>query len=253
MQASSPDFPRPAFPGGSGNLGLPGTAAVPIAVHLVAPPLTSWGLQRLVQSAGAPFCLTGVSPTLAEAVQLLERQPPDVVVLDFDDEYDAADVATLYDRLRMKVLVLTSVRDEGFLDRLLQAGARGVLHKRGAPSALLKAIQAIGEGEVFVPQPETNRLFRAAVRHAAQSAPDTEASRIASLTLRERQTIAAVTADDCAPAKVIAGRLCISEHTLRNHLTSIYSKLGVTGRLGLYAYASQHRLCGQDANGAKPR
>jgi two-component system, NarL family, nitrate/nitrite response regulator NarL len=41
---------------------------------------------------------------------------------------------------------------------------------------------------------------------------------------------------------VIASRLCISEHTLRNHLTSIYSKLGLSSRLDLYAYATRHRL-----------
>lgn len=253
MHASSPDFPRAPSMARSGNPAPPGTAAAPIAVHLVAPPLTSWGLQRLVQSAGAPLCLTGVSSTLAEAMQLLERQPPDVVVLDLDDEYGVADVADLYDRLRMKVLVLTSIRDDGFLDRVLQAGARGVLHKRDAPSALLKGIQAIGEGEVFVAQPETDRLFSAAVRSVARAARGNDAERIASLTLRERQTIAAVTSGDCAPAKVVAGRLCISEHTLRNHLTSIYAKLGVTGRLALHAYANLHQLSGQAANGDKPR
>ena len=80
-----------------------------------------------------------------------------------------------------------------------------------------------------------------AVQHTARE-PDSDHSKIASLTMRERQTIAAVTSDASVPVKVIASRLCISEHTLRNHLTSIYSKLGVCGRLGLYAYASQHAL-----------
>jgi DNA-binding CsgD family transcriptional regulator len=60
--------------------------------------------------------------------------------------------------------------------------------------------------------------------------------------MRERQTIAAVSSDVAAPAKVIARKLCISEHTLRNHLTSIYSKLEVANRLDLYAYATRNRL-----------
>jgi DNA-binding CsgD family transcriptional regulator len=41
---------------------------------------------------------------------------------------------------------------------------------------------------------------------------------------------------------VIAARLHVSEHTLRNHLTSIYSKLGLPNRLALYAYAHRHGL-----------
>ena len=61
------------------------------------------------------------------------------------------------------------------------------------------------------------------------------------LTNKERRTVAAVVADASAPAKVLAERLCISEHTLRNHLTSIYAKLEVPGRLGLQAFISQQQ------------
>ena len=79
-------------------------------------------------------------------------------------------------------------------------------------------------------------------RQANGEARDPERMKIATLTARERQTIMAVAGDAAAPGKVIAGRLCISEHTLRNHLSSIYGKLGVANRLDLYAYATKHRL-----------
>jgi DNA-binding CsgD family transcriptional regulator len=79
-------------------------------------------------------------------------------------------------------------------------------------------------------------------RQKAAERNDPEKSKIATLTMRERQTIAAVASDAAAPGKVIAGRLCISEHTLRNHLTSIYNKLGLSNRLDLYAYATRHSL-----------
>ena len=81
-------------------------------------------------------------------------------------------------------------------------------------------------------------------RQKAAEGNDPEKTKIATLTSRERQTIAAVASDASAPAKVIAERLCISEHTLRNHLTSIYGKLDVSSRLGLYAYATRHSLNG---------
>ena len=54
--------------------------------------------------------------------------------------------------------------------------------------------------------------------------------------------IAALVHGSGTPAKLLADQLFISEHTLRNHLTSIYRKLGVYNRLELYAYATKHQL-----------
>lgn len=220
---------------------VPPPGKPPVQVHLIAPTLVCWGLQRLVQTAGSAFILVGCSDNLNEALPELEHRPPDVVVLDMDDGYSTSDLARIYDSTRLKVLALSSVADTEYMNRVLAAGARGILHKHEAPSMLLKGIEAIGEGEVFASAASTDRLFVAAAQQAARS-PNSDHRKIASLTLRERQTIAAVTSDASAPVKVIAGRLCISEHTLRNHLTSIYSKLGVSGRLELYAYANQHAL-----------
>ena len=213
----------------------------PVQVHLVAPALVCWGLQRLVQAAGGPFILNGWHSLLAEAMPQLERQLPDVLVLDFDDNYTVDDLQQLYDRVRVKVLALTSCLDPAMLSAILKSGARGILQKREAPSALLKALEIVGDGQIFASQTTTHHMFVAAA-HGVSKARHEEDSRIATLTLRERQTIAAVTCDASAPVKVIADRLCISEHTLRNHLTSIYSKLEVSGRLGLYDYARQHQL-----------
>lgn len=216
----------------------------PVQVLLIAPPLVCWGLQRLVQTAGPELVLTGSFASIDEALPTLERLSPDVVVLDLDDGYALGDLTQVYQRTRAKILAVTGFSDPDFSRRVLEAGARGLLHKREAPAALLKAIEAVGAGEVFASAQTTRQLFTSAVRHAARAA-ESEVGKIATLTMRERQTIAAVTADASAPVKVVASRLCISEHTLRNHLTAIYSKLGVSGRLGLHAYASQHELNGR--------
>lgn len=225
----------------------------PVQVHLVAPPLVCWGLQRLIQTAGAQFILVGCSSTLSEAMPLLERQSPDLIVLDFDDGYTAQDISQLYMQQRFKVLALTCDPDAGLLRDLLAAGARGVLQKREGPATLLKAIELVGNGDVYI-TPGAGAVAVAHDRgrmelrmdsgHGANAARSAETRRLDALTLRERQTFAAVMSDAASPVKVIADRLCISEHTLRNHLTSIYSKLGVSGRLALYAYASENHLSG---------
>jgi DNA-binding NarL/FixJ family response regulator len=69
-----------------------------------------------------------------------------------------------------------------------------------------------------------------------------ELERQSRLTGKERRVIQAVVEGNGALNKTIAQRLCISEHTLRNHLTSIYQKLDVANRLELYVYAVKHGL-----------
>jgi two-component system, NarL family, nitrate/nitrite response regulator NarL len=117
-----------------------------------------------------------------------------------------------------------------------------VVKKREAPAALIKAIEKVHEGELWIDRGATSRIFMEMARQKSAERNDPEKSKISMLTSRERQTIAAVASDASAPGKVIAGRLCISEHTLRNHLTSIYGKLGLSSRVDLYAYATKHSL-----------
>jgi DNA-binding NarL/FixJ family response regulator len=69
-----------------------------------------------------------------------------------------------------------------------------------------------------------------------------EATKIASLTAREREIIDAMIKQGRSTNKQIAVHLNMSEHTLRNHLSSIYSKLEVENRLELVMYSVKHRI-----------
>jgi DNA-binding NarL/FixJ family response regulator len=213
-----------------------------IQVHLVAQPLVCWGLERLVQTAHPRLEVVGMAATTAESLPMLERNSADVVVLDLDGEESGNSVLELQARTRAKILVLTGSPDVMMLDRAVLAGVRGVVRKRESPATLLKAIEKVHEGELWIDRGATSRIFMEMARQKAAEKNDPDKSKIATLTMRERQTIVALASDASAPGKVIAGRLCISEHTLRNHLTSIYSKLGLSNRLDLYAYASKHSL-----------
>ena len=78
--------------------------------------------------------------------------------------------------------------------------------------------------------------------HAQAPKADPEAQRIAALTAREREVISLIVQGKGAMNKDLAERIFISERTLRNHLTTIYQKLGVANRLELYVYATKHGL-----------
>lgn len=212
----------------------------PIQVFLIAPPMECWGLERLVQTAHPHLELVGTASFVSQALAATEKNPADVIVADLEGGLDA--ITQLQERTRASVLVLAGSQDAEVLDKVVLAGVRGVVKKCDPPAILLKAIEKVHEGELWIDRSATSRIFMEMARQKAAQGSDPEKTKISTLTSRERQTIVAVASDASAPAKVIARRLCISEHTLRNHLTSIYSKLDLTSRLDLYAYATRHSL-----------
>lgn len=216
-----------------------------VRVALVALPLTAWGLSRLLSEATPRFELTGIAESAVEAVPLLQEWQPDVLVLDLDGEAGTEAVGLLNLHLPSKVLVLVTSPLSETHDSAVLAGARGVVEKREQPQILLKAIEKVHAGEMWIDRSATGRIFMELARRKPQTQPDPETWRIDHLTPRERQLVAALASDAAAPGKVVAQRLHISEHTLRNHLTSVYGKLGVSNRVELYAFAHRHGLTRQ--------
>ena len=119
---------------------------------------------------------------------------------------------------------------------LIELGATGLVLKNERPEVLMKAIRKVHGGEVWLDRTITARvLARIARRRHTQ---DAEAEKIASLTRREHEIIALV--GEGLKNGAIADRLFVSEATVRNHLTSILSKLGLSDRFELAVYAFRH-------------
>lgn len=216
----------------------------PIRVQVVAQPIVAWGLERLVASGHPRFEVTGSADHSVDCLVQLQVRSADVVLLDLDGDEGADGVAALFAQTRVRILAISGSSNLALHDSAVLAGARGVIEKREPPALLLKAIEKVHEGELWVGRAATSRIFMELARQKAAQSHNPEMAKIATLTPRERQSIAALTRDATAPGKAVAARLNISEHTLRNHLTSVYSKLGVANRLALYAYAHQHGLHG---------
>ena len=201
-----------------------------VHVFVVASPMLCWGFEKLVRTACSSIRLAGSAPTLEEAMAIDERADVDMMVVDLDEDH--TEQALRDATQRFPVMLLTSRQPGLVAQELQEIGVYAVLRKSDSPPALIAAIQ---EGAQAAARQQSGVTVPASQGTA-------ERSRIESLTVRERQLILAVLCNATAPGKVIASRLCISEHTLRNHLTSIYGKLGVRNRLSLHAYATRHRL-----------
>jgi DNA-binding NarL/FixJ family response regulator len=203
-----------------------------------------WGLERLIHSGKPAMEVVGSTTGCAEALALLDQAAPDVILLDMDlgNENGLDAIPQLMARSTAKILVLTGLRDKSVHDKAVLAGARGVVEKEAPAETILTAIGRVHEGQLWLDRAATGRIFVEFSRQGAAQAADPEEKKISALTGREREIVAALVADAGATARVLAEKLLISEHTLRNHLTSIYDKLDVANRLELFAYAQKHGL-----------
>jgi DNA-binding NarL/FixJ family response regulator len=211
-----------------------------------------WGMEQLIKGEAPRMELVGTARNGDDALALAASLAPDVILLDVDlNGSCSVDILpALIANGVSKVLLLTGTSDQDTLDLAVRRGARGILHKRAAPSEVLKAVEKVYGGELWLDQGALGRVLGHFMNPVTVTKLDPDAHRRASLTAKERKVIQAVVEGNGALNKAIAEKLFISEYTLRNHLTSIYQKLHVGNRLELYVYAMKHGL-GQDAEQAR--
>ncbi|HEX7774869.1 MAG TPA: response regulator transcription factor, partial [Pyrinomonadaceae bacterium] len=202
-----------------------------------------WGMVKLIESDSANMTVMGTASDIAEALAILEREQPDVILLDIDlNGVNSLDsMPLLRNATNAMVLIVTGIRDAETHERAVMAGARGVVQKEVPAEMILKAIRKVHEGEIWLDRLTTGRIFSKLVGHSSNQVSP-EAAKIASLTSREREIVNVMVNQGHSTNKQIAAHLNMSEHTLRNHLSSIYSKLEVENRLELVMYAVKHHI-----------
>jgi DNA-binding NarL/FixJ family response regulator len=197
------------------------------------------GLRMLIDQ-NPTMKVVGLAGNRSEALAIAASEQPNLIILDIllGDE----DGLALLPELRgvakdVRVLVLTGLRGSESQRRAMLAGAMGVVLKDHAAEVLIKAINKVHQGEVWL-----DRSMMGSVLNEMTQAPeiDPEKGKIASLTDREREVIALIA--EGLKNKEIGKRLFISETTVTHHLSSIFSKLEVTDRLELVIYAFAHKL-----------
>jgi DNA-binding NarL/FixJ family response regulator len=203
-----------------------------------------WGLSKLIEGAAPDFELAGTASDPDEALETARRTEPDVVLLDLDlDGRSSFDILPdLLAQRGVKALILSGHRDPLLRQQAMMLGASGFIGKDQPAQTILTAIERVQAGELWIDRVSMGQVFSALTRSEPEPDYDPEAKRIANLTARERDIIATLARSEGKPNKVLADQLSMAEHTLRNHLSAIYAKLGVRTRLALYMYAMRHGL-----------
>jgi DNA-binding NarL/FixJ family response regulator len=180
------------------------------------------------------FEVVGTASNGAEALELVGKLHPDVLVLDlFMPVTDGFEVLRQLDRAENKVasVVLTGSESQPDYVQVVRLGARGLVLKGDTPEKLFAAIRTVADGELAFSDDVAQGVMLAMSMEPQQE----RAASLQRLSEREKQ-IAFLVARGMKN-KDIAQQLTISENTVKRHLQSIFSKTGARDRLELAVIA----------------
>jgi two-component system response regulator DevR len=196
------------------------------------------GLKALLERQ-PHFEVVAEASTARDAVEKVEAFSPDVVVMDIRLPGGSGIEACeeIVERFpNSKVIMLTSYAEDEMLFSAIRAGAAGYVLKQIGGDDLVRAIEAVSRGEALLDPAVTQRIFQE-VRKAAK---EEEASAFSALTQQEKHVLLLVS--EGRTNREIAKALFLGEGTVRNYVSSILSKLGVSNRAEAAAYAVEHNL-----------
>ena len=194
------------------------------------------GLRTLI-GRQAGMSVAGEAGTVKEAIETAARANPDVVIMDVrlpDGSGVEACRAIREARPETAVIMLTSYADDEALFASIVAGAAGYLLKQTRGQAVVDAIQAVASGRSLLDPDVTGKVLERVRRGRADEDPG-----LASLTDQERKVL-----EQLAEGKTnreIGAVLFLSEKTVKNYVSRILDKLGLSRRAEAAAYVAKRR------------
>ncbi|WP_327092154.1 response regulator transcription factor [Nonomuraea sp. NBC_01738] len=188
------------------------------------------GLRMILDNAG-DMEVVGEATDGAQVTAMVAETAPDVVLMDIRMPDVDGVAATRLVRARTggpKVLVLTTFDLDEYVYAALRAGASGFILKDTLAADLLSAIRAVARGDAIVAPAVTRRLIERHIGTGDDPLPRS-GRELGALTEREREVLTLV-ARGLSNAE-IAGRLFLTEGTVKGHVSKILAKLGLRDRV----------------------
>ena len=169
-------------------------------------------------------------------INLIKKYHPDIVLMDINmPEKDGLQTLQAINKLNLstKVIALSGYDDADLIYRAIKLGAKGYVLKTMASVKLINAIEEVANGKIYLPSVLSTRFFE-----YFQSTAREEENLLTSLTMREYEVLELLT--EGINYKSIAGKLIISETTVKTHVNNIFQKLQVNDRTNAVLYALSH-------------
>lgn len=194
-----------------------------------------FGLKNLLERRSDWKVVTEAG-SVAQAIRRADEYRPDIIVLDIrlsDGSGIDACREIVKHHPQIKVIILTSFVEDDLLFNAISAGAVGYVLKQVGNDDLIRAIETVARGEALLDPSVTGQVL-AKLREA------TRVEAFANLTEQELKVLALIAQGKTN--KEIAASLHLGEGTVRNYVSSIFGKLGLSNRAEATAYAVRHNL-----------
>lgn len=202
------------------------------------------GIRALLEKAG-DIHVVGEASNGQEAVELVEKHNPDVLIMDImmprlNGIQAAENIRKL--KLSTRILLLSMYSDEGLIYQALQSGVKGYVLKSSVGDELLWAVRAVASGKTYLSSQVSEIMVENAVNPHAHGQKHDPLSNISP---REKEILQLIAEEHTSSE--IAKLLFISEKTVEKHRTSLMEKLNVRNLAGLVRFAIKYRLVDSDS------
>lgn len=181
------------------------------------------GIERILESI-SDIEVVGRLASIEEAIKSAEATAPDVMIVDLSMIETGSQRLLDYlykNNVSTKILLLTGDQDEDLFVQKLNRGIHGCLSRKATSKDLIKAIYKVNSGELWPGRKTISKLA-----NVVYNSPMIKAKKLS----RREEEIAMLISQGLSN-KEIAQKLCISEKTVKYHITSIFKKMEVKSRL----------------------
>ena len=196
------------------------------------------GVKELIEIEGT-FDVVATTTSANVGITMVKKYRPDVILMDINmPEKDGLQAIQEIDKLGLgvKIISLSGYDDSDLIFRAMKLGAKGYVLKTMASAQLIYAMDEVAGGKIYLPTALTSRFFEYFQRSfKEEQATSAEENLLTYLTSREEEVLDLLTQGN--NYKGIAGKLFISETTVKTHVNNIFQKLQVNDRTQAVLYA----------------
>jgi DNA-binding NarL/FixJ family response regulator len=201
------------------------------------------GLRALLSSQPDIEVMAGTSDRNS-VLALAAMYRPDIILFEADGKNSVLPMLRDLRQLNLpsRIILLTAIEDAEQLSYAVREGVAGIVPKKSQADVFFECIRKVNAGELWLERSITNHIVQQ-LTHRPIPVPRNTGLTAKAVSLSRRELMIAGMISRGFRNREIADDLFISEQTVKNHVHSIFQKIGVRDRLEVALYAIYHRLC----------